>query len=328
MNELQKTESSPAGADTVQELARRIAQEAPALADLTPEQLKQIARAVVAQKLTKALDAKATVAGIDYQAERETYLANAGKTNSPHTARAYAAALNRLEAWTAYKKLNPLELTRAQADDYAYFLRSEGRSAATNRRDINAASAFFSWLERRHEGLANPFRGSRARPKAKAAKSLDIPTAAEVKTILAELKVRDLKLWAAALILARRGLRVGALPELTIKGEQFTTTTKGKEQTGTLPREALDAIKTAGLDARRPFAQDTAQQLADHIRWPIKRLYQAGKLAACYSVHDLRHYFAATEYTATKDIYRIKQLLGHASISITETYLRSIQQIE
>jgi hypothetical protein len=36
--------------------------------------------------------------------------------------------------------------------------------------------------------------------------------------------------------MARAGLWVGALPVLTIRGERYTTVSKGKEQAGIIPR--------------------------------------------------------------------------------------------
>jgi len=39
----------------------------------------------------------------------------------------------------------------------------------------------------------------------------------------------------------------------------------------------------------------------------------------------LRHFYALTEYTKTKDIYNVSKLLGHASIAITEVYLRGLK---
>ena len=45
---------------------------------------------------------------------------------------------------------------------------------------------------------------------------------------------------------------------------------------------------------------------------------------AQYSVHDLRHAFAVRFYAAAHDIYATEKALGHANLSVTETYLRSI----
>jgi hypothetical protein len=127
-----------------------------------------------------------TFSGIDYKAEKETFLNNAGHTQSKHTSIAYRAALGRLDVWAGRQKISPLEITPAQADDFIYSLRGE-RSASSVRLDVAACSSFFTWLERRHEGIKNPFRGTRARPAKKAVRDTVIPSALEVETIVREL---------------------------------------------------------------------------------------------------------------------------------------------
>ena len=73
---------------------------------------------------------------------------------------------------------------------------------------------------------------------------------------------------------------------------------------GALPAEALAAIKDAGLGAK-PFVGLAAGQLADAFRYATGKLFKAGKLAARYSVHDLRHNYALAEYRARPDLYRL-----------------------
>jgi hypothetical protein len=96
--------------------ALRIKQEAPSLADLVPDQLE------MTQRLAAELNTAVNLAGIDYQAERETFLTNAGRTGSAHTRRRYRTALARLEAFTERAHISPLELTPARADDFIYSL--------------------------------------------------------------------------------------------------------------------------------------------------------------------------------------------------------------
>ena len=40
------------------------------------------------------------------------------------------------------------------------------------------------------------------------------------------------------------------------------------------------------------------------------------------SLHSRRHTFALREYVQTKDIYYVKGLLGHSSVTVTEIYMR------
>ncbi|MDR2534622.1 MAG: hypothetical protein LBD29_01150 [Treponema sp.] len=102
-------------AQAVKAMADRIAHEAPSLMDLSSEQLEQIARLVITQKLTKELSSAAHIAGIDYTTERSLFIETAGKTNSKHTRRGYTEALTRLEQFTDTLHIAVLELSPAQA---------------------------------------------------------------------------------------------------------------------------------------------------------------------------------------------------------------------
>jgi site-specific recombinase XerD len=285
----------------------------------TQEQKAQAVQFAALLETAQNMIAAKNLAGIDWQSEKAVFLANAGRTNSDHTRTGYAAALSRLDAWAARQAVNPLELSPAQADDFIYSLR--GRAAASVRLDASAASSFYTWLERRHAGIKNPFRGTKARPAEKAARETAIPEAGEVETILRELPA-DLS--AAASVMACRGLRAGALPTLSIAGGKYTGRSKGKDIKGTLPTVALERIKAAALPLRSPFAGILPNTLEKRIARAIEKLFKAGKVKAAYSCHDLRHFYAVSEYRKDKDIHRLCGLLGHASIAVTETYLKSI----
>jgi site-specific recombinase XerD len=313
------------------EMALRIKQEAPTLADLNNDQLEQIAKLVMTQRLAAELNAKVDLAGIDWREKRETFLSD---TRSEHTRRAYAAALDKLEAWASRENVNPLELNAAAADQFIRELKADGKAAATTRRDIAAVSAFFTWLERYHSAVKNPVRGTRIRPPQENKKDTVIPSAADYKTIIAELPPIER---AIVITMASRGLRAGALPGLELKGGKYHGKSKGKSLTEnnaagiTLPPEAVKAIKAAGLDVKKPFAwktkqgtENTANAIEGRINYYIDKLYKAGKIAACYSCHDFRHLFAVREYEKKKDIFRLSKLLNHAGIQITQTYLKSL----
>ena len=290
----------------------------------TPEQKSQAVQFAALLDTAQKMIAAAGTAGIDYSAEKETFLNNAGRTGSEHTRAGYRAALGRLDTWAARQKINPLELTPAQADDFIYSLRTD-RASSSVRLDISAASSFFTWLERRHAGIKNPFRGTKARPAEKSVKETIAPDAPDVETI-----VRDLPgdLAAAAAVMAYRGLRAGALPTLSISGQRFTGRSKGKDIAGSLPLEALEVIKAAALPLRGPFAGVLPNTLEKQIARAIAKLHKAGEVKASYSCHDLRHYFAIMEYRKDNDLYRVMKLLGHASIAITARYLKGLGEIE
>lgn len=314
--------NTPAGSP--QEMALLIRREAPGLSDLAPDQLEMIAKLVMTQRLAAELNTAVDLAGVDWQKEQETFLSD---TKSPHTRRAYAAALGKLEAWASREGLNPLNIAAVHADHFIRALKAEGRAATSTRRDIAAVSAFYSFLERYHAMIKNPFRGTRIRPPNENKKETVIPTAKDYKTIAANVPAVERAILAA---LALRGLRVGALPTLDLKAGKYHGKSKGKvltegETSGiTLPAAVLDAIKAAGLNVKKPFAWITANAIERRINYHIGKLHHAGKIGAAYSCHDFRHYFAIQEYKKDKDIVRVSKLLNHANVSITQNYLRCL----
>jgi len=320
----QRVTAAPAA--NVQDMAMRIAKEAPTLADLNKEQLEQIARMVMAQRLTQELNAAANIAGIDYAKEKKVFLDNAGQ--SDHTRRGYAAALSRLDAWAARHNVNQLELTPARADDFIYSLRGDisektgkANSPATVRLTTAAVSSFYTFLHRRHSAIDNPFRGTKARPKESAVRGLAVPAAKEIKIMLNELPELEA---AAAAIMAGLGIRAGALPTMEKRGARYLVNSKGKDFFIDLSPDMIKRMNAAGLDLKKPFSGRTANSIELKVAYHIKKLHQAGKLAAAYSCHDLRHFAAVREYSKDKDIKRVRDFLHHSSISITERYLRSI----
>ncbi|MGA2548247.1 MAG: site-specific integrase [Rectinemataceae bacterium] len=317
---------SIAGALAVDDLARRIAREAPNLAELAPEQLEKLARVVLGQRLARDLDRKADIAGIDYQAERETFLKTAGKTKSVQTLRAYASALERLEGFTERSGFAVLAMKPREADDYAYSLIHEGRASASIRRDLAAASSFFTFLERRSENrIKNPFRGTKARPEKKPTKEAAYPSETEAAAILEALEPATR---AAVAVMLYRGLRVGAMSSLAIRAGRFVARSKGKDISGELPAKALEVIRGAGLDTRKPFATLSAPVLSTRIIRATTKLAKEGIIAAAYSAHDFRHLYAVTEYRKDRDLYRVSKLLSHASIQVTETYLHGLGEVD
>jgi site-specific recombinase XerD len=315
------TTTAPAGSLTKQDAGLSIAARPLVFEELSAEEQAAAVNYVRGHRLARELDRQADLALIDYQAERQTFLDQAGRTKSAHTFRAYSAALARLDQWAAFKKLPPLEMKPRDADDYAYALATDGRAPASVRRDIAAASSFFTFLERRHDTIRNPFRGSKARPEKRGNSVAAYPDRKEVHAIMAAVEPA---IRAAIACMAFRGFRVGALPALAIRGSRFTTRSKGKDLAGELPREAMDAIKAAGLDLGQPFADLSAKDISNRLYYVIGKLAAAGRVRARYSPHDLRHFYAMTQYEKDHDIYRLKELLGHASIAVTESYLKGL----
>ena len=287
------------GLTRAREVASRIVHEAPKLADLGAEQLEELARIVVAESLKSELAKAAVLEKIPYQEE----------------------ALDKLDEWCRQQGFLTVELAPAQADHWIESLKAEGRAPSTVSLLVAAASSFWTFLEGRHAELRNPFRGTRARPPRKAIRRLEVPTDDEVRIIE---NAAGGWLKAAINVMSQAGLRAGALPSLSISGQSYTCTTMGKGRTGRIPAGARKMIQEAGLPLRAPFKDKSVHQIEDGFRYLTKRLRDAGQIAARYSAHDLRHAFALRIYRDTRDIYATEKALGHATVGVTENYLRSI----
>lgn len=292
------------------------------LDELTPEQLKIIIQAVQIDDLKKDFSRKADLAQIDYEQERETFINNAGKTASKNTKITYSRSINLLEAWARKKGISILEMKPKDADDFIYSMLADKISPYTIHLNISACSSFFSFIERRYDFIRNPFRGTKARPKKKSVRALNVPTDAEISRIITTLK-NPYK--AATVIMIEQGLRVGALETMIIRDDRYTAFSKGKEISGVLTNESLKAIRKAKLDKKQPFRIITTEKIKDHFKYIAKKLHRSGQVSAIFSVHDLRHAFAIKHYTQDKDIYRLKEQLHHASIQVTENYLKGLK---
>ena len=299
----------------VERVVQKLLREAPSLKDLSPEQLDAIAKAVVLEDLKDDLKHRRDLARVDLAKLQETFLT---RQKSAHTKRAYESALSFLTIWAKRAGVHILEMKPRHAD--AFIASLEG-SASSIRLKVAVASSFFAFLTRETENrVTNPFRGTRARPKRQTSAPL-VPTNDDVKSLLT---ASEGSLHASILCMVEHGFRIGALPTLEIWGARYKASSKGKQLAGELSSEAMEAIKAAKLDPRHPWAGVNPETTRDAFRYLARTLYRKGITKAPYSVHDLRHYYAIKQYKQDHDIYNLKELLGHSSIQVTETYLRGI----
>jgi len=303
----------------VEKMALKIANESPELNDLTVEQLEKIAQIVIAQNLTSELQLKSKIANIDYKAEKTIFIMQSSRSGSEFTQSAYYKAIRELEKFTNKNGYNILQLSPGQADDFIYSLSGSPNSKLII---IAGVSAFYSYLERRYSVIKNPIRGTKARPVKKTVKEIEIPSEIELYTILNELPELEKM---AIYIMAYRGLRVGALSNLKVWGNRYSSVSKGKSICGEFPIEIINNIKYSYLDNKSPFMKISTAALKMRIIRQTSKLYKQGKIQAAYSAHDFRHYFAVSEYVKDKDIYKLSKLLDHSNIAITELYLKSLK---
>ena len=317
------------GQGNIGELARRLKLDMPSLSDLTRESLEEIAKAVIYQRLVRDLDFEVAVAGIDCAEETALFLENAGKSGSKATHKTYTHELEKLRRYCEQIRTQLIEFTPQHTDNYIMYLVNMGYSPASIALSVSAASSLCNFIERRHsDGVTvrfrNPFKGSRIKPKVKAARPLLIPAEEEVQYLLKKLPPEQAAMVA---LMSGLGLRSGALGTLVIEGNEFSCVTKGKAMTGTIPDALLVFLKRR-VRRKKPFSGARFPALKRALDSNMERLFKEGGLKARYSCHCFRHYFAIREYGKDKDIWRVSRLLNHASLASTEKYLKGLGGLE
>ena len=138
-------------------------------------------------------------------------------------------------------------------------------------------------------------------------------TPSEIDKIFAQ--VTDSKLKAVFLLLSETGLRRNELFKCSLKGNYLhLRETKGRRDR--LVRIPPDLIPDFILATENPYHPDFISHAF------TRAVKEAGIDPSGRSLHSLRHTFALREYYRTKDIYLVKGLLGHSSVTVTEIYMQ------
>jgi len=305
------------------ELIQKLAHGAPTLTDLDPEEAKKVAQAVLGDFLKDEMKRAVASQKIKFEVEVDLFIQDQG---SSYTRKTYTFSLGVFRRWMKHRNLILLDLTPALADDYIRAQKGTGQDSDSVRLRVAAVSSFYTFLERRHPEVRNPFRGTKVRPRS----SWAVATIPSPEEITLTKNSASPVTRAVISILAETGLRIGGLADLRVKADgNYHTWTKGKKFEGFWPlsKETRDAILEAGLPPSRPFlpqdqtVENVTGNLGARVFKHCKKLYQKGIIAAAYSPHDFRHAFA--EAHLHLGLKRLRELLGHASISVTDKYLRN-----
>ncbi len=126
------------------------------------------------------------------------------------------------------------------------------------------------------------------------------------------------------------GIRVSELRYITVeavgKGEA-TVNCKGKNRrvfiVSTLKKRLLEYIRKQKIKSGSVFITKTGKPISRHSVWrEMKGLCKAANVSPSKVFpHNLRHLFARTFYGIEKDIAKLADILGHASINTTRIYI-------
>jgi integrase/recombinase XerC/integrase/recombinase XerD len=256
------------------------------------------------------------------------------------TRHAYAADLRQFARWASCQHVEPTAVTHRVLRRYAAALSERRCAPATVARKLAALRAFFATLREHGEIAANPADLLSA-PK----RSHELPTVLAPEAISAlldripastPLELRDRALFEIAYA---SGLRAEELVSLDLSSVDFDAEELRVEGKGAKTRfvpagePALRALaryleRARGALARGDgeaalFLSKSGRRLStSDIRRRLSVWSRHASVQGAVHPHALRHSFATHLLEGGADLRTIQELLGHASVSTTQTYTR------
>ena len=277
------------------------------------------------------------------------YLA-AERGASLHTSEGYAADLGQLVASKWGERAEPpfdwASFSEQDARRFVISFASEGAAAATVRRKLASARAFFRHLQREGVVRDNPFsllhgpRMEKRLPKTLSVADIDRflarPRADYEAGLIGEYScARDAALFE---VLYSTGCRISEVVSIAWEIVDFSrgcmiVTGKGsKDRLVIVGSRALAALEELRSVAERRFSRPVLPSepvfLSDRqepvsprfVERRMKRYLAEAGLPTDLSPHKLRHSFATHLLDAGADLRSVQEMLGHASISTTQIY--------
>ena len=258
------------------------------------------------------------------------------------TRRAYGVDLGQLAEWASGRGLGPLELDARDLRRYAAVLTEGGCSKTTVARKLAAIRSFYRSLMERREIEANPA-DLVASPKRdsylpRVLKPGEVAEMLQRIPASTPLELRDRAMFELAYAAGLRAEEIVNidLTDLDPDGEELRVNGKGGK-TRVVPagehawraiesylQRGRTALATEG-SAIEPalFISKSGRRLStSDVRRRLSVWTRKAALAGGVTPHTLRHSFATHLLEGGADLRAIQELLGHASISTTQTYTR------
>jgi site-specific recombinase XerD len=251
------------------------------------------------------------------------------------TRRAYGVDLGQLGEWAAARGLRPKDVSHRDLRRFAAVLGENGAAKSTVARKLAAIRSFYRHLVERGELDNNP---ADLVPSPKKDSYLpQVLKAGEVAELLERIPAStplDLRDRAMFELAYAAGLRAEELTLLDVTsadpdGEQVRVEGKGGRTrfvpVGEHAWRALDRYLSRGRaaldagDSQALFLSKSGKRLSTS---DVRRRLKIQARQAGISPHTLRHSFATHLLEGGADLRTIQELLGHASISTTQTYTR------
>lgn len=226
---------------------------------------------------------------------------------------------------------------------YANFLKSSGKSAATIARSIASMKSFYAYLLSQGYIASNPSTGLQAEKSEH--KLPQILTSKEVELLLEQPQCIDMKGYrdkAMLEVLYATGIRVSELIALNVDDVNLPAgilrcKSKNKERYIPIYSAAVKAL-TEYIDFIRDqmiasptepalFVNMNGERMSRQGFWKLIKTYQqrAG-IEKDITPHTLRHSFAAHLLENGADLRSIQEMLGHSDISTTQIYSQVVKR--
>jgi integrase/recombinase XerC/integrase/recombinase XerD len=259
------------------------------------------------------------------------------------TRRAYGVDLGQLAEWASKRGTGPLELDARDLRRYAAVLSEGGCSKTTVARKLAAIRSFYRSLVERREIEANPAdlvaspkRDSYLPRVLKPGEVADLLQRIPAST---PLELRDRAMFELAYAAGLRAEEIVNLDltDLDADGEELRVEGKGG-RTRIVPagehawralesyldggRTLLASEGATGIEPALFISKSGRRLSTSDVRRRLTTWTRKAALASGVTPHTLRHSFATHLLEGGADLRAIHELLGHASISTTQTYTR------
>ena len=241
--------------------------------------------------------------------------------HSESTVQKYANALTTFYGWLGEDKSVTKErllLWKAEI--------SARNAASTVNVMLSAVNSFFSFMS------WNALRVKQVKTQRRIYRDKDreLTKAEYMRLLNAAWEKRNLRLYYLMQTLGGTGIRISELRFVTVealRNGSAVVDCKGKQRTVLIPKKLrkalLDYCKAEGIVSGSVFITNRGNPVNRSNIWKELRALCAAARVEPHKVfpHNFRHLFAVSYYRMAKDVAKLADLLGHASIDTTRIYI-------